>query len=122
MVKRFSTSAHHDPTITQKVRTLLYEAGHGDVVNEIIIDGMRDVEQMARGGLHDHEDRLKMLEDASRNRVTESGVWRIVKGKLDGEAVGWMKWGTRAALGGLGVAGLGLVGLLLKLAWKGWHA
>lgn len=122
MVKRFSSSAHHDPTITQKVRTLLYEAGHGDVVNEIIIDGMRDVEQMARGGLRDHEDRLKMLEDAARNRVTESGVWRIVKGKLDGEAVGWMKWATRAALGGLGAAGLGLVGLLLKLAWKGWHA
>jgi hypothetical protein len=122
MQRRFSTSAHHDPTITQKVRTLLYESGHGDMVNEIIIDGMRDVEQMSRTGLSDHEKRLLMLEEAERNRVTESGVWRIVKGKLDGEAVGWMKWGTRAALGGLGVAGLGLLGWILKLAWKGLHA
>ena len=122
MIKRFSSSSIHDPTITQKVRTLLYEAGHGDVVNEIIIDGMRDVEQMARGGLSDHDRRLKMLEDAERNRVTESGVWRIVEGKLDGKAVGWMKWGARAALGGLGAAGLGLLGWVLKLAWKGLHA
>jgi hypothetical protein len=122
MIKRFSSSGHHDPTITQKVRTLLYEAGHGDMVNEIIIDGMRDVEQMARTGLNDHETRLKMLEDESRNRVTESGVWRIVKGKLDSEAVGWMKWGTRAAIGGAGAAGLGLLGWVIKMVLKGMHA
>ena len=122
MVRRLATSTHHDPTITQKTRTILLENGDIDVVVETVIDGMRDVEQMARSGLNDHDTRIKMLEDAERNRVTESGVWRIVKGKLDGEAVGWMKWGTRAALGGLGAAGLGLLGWVLKLAWKGLHA
>jgi hypothetical protein len=118
VVKRFTTSSHHDPTITQKVRTTLYEAGHGDIVNEIIIDGMRDVEQMARGGLTDHEKRLLILEDAERKRVTETGVWRIVKGKLDGQAVDWAQWAIKGVLAVIGTA---LVGGLLKLAWKGLH-
>lgn len=121
--KRFTSSSHYDPTITQRTRTILLENGDIDVVVETLIDGMRDVEQMSRSGLSDHETRLKMLEDWRREpHVTESGVWRIVKGKLDGEAVGWVKWGTRAALGGLGAAGIGLVGLLLKFAWKGLHS
>jgi hypothetical protein len=117
--RRFTTSSSHDPTITQKVRQALYDSGNETLVHEIVVDGMRDVEQMTRTGLSDHEKRLLMLEEAQRDRVTESGVWRIVEGKLHGEAVGWMKWGTRAALGGLGAAGLGLLGWVLHLAWKG---
>lgn len=120
-MKRFSSSPRHDPTITQKVRTLLYDAGHGDVINEIIIDGMRDVEQMARGGLSDHEKRLLMLEEGQRERVTESGVWKIVKGRLDTQAVGWSSWAVKAALAGLGTALLGIIGWILTLAWKGAH-
>jgi hypothetical protein len=121
-VRRFASSSHHDPTITQKTRTILLENGDIDVVVETMIDGMRDVEQMSRTGLSDHEKRILMLEEAERNRITESGVWKVVKAKLDGEAVGWMKWGTRAAIGGLGAAGLTLLGYILKLAWKGMHA
>jgi hypothetical protein len=119
---RFSTSPHHDPTITQKVRTALYESGQGELVHEIVIDGMRDIEQMARGGLKDHSDRIKILEDAERARVTETGVWRIVKGKLDAEAVGWMRWATRAGLAALGSGALAGLAWLIRLAWKGAHS
>lgn len=124
VAKRFTSSSHYDPTITQRTRTILLENGDIDVVVETLIDGMRDVEQMTCSGLKDHETRLKMLEDWRREPrvIDESGVWRIVKSKLDGEAVSWMKWGTRAAMAGLGAAGLGLLGYVLKLAWKGLHA
>lgn len=122
MSRRFSTSPHHDPTITQKVRTALYESGQGELVHEIVIDGMRDIEQMARGGLKEHADRLQMLEDAERARISETGVWRIVKGKLDAEKVDWVKWGVRAGLAGLGTAFLSLMAVVLRLAWKGLHA
>ena len=121
MVKRFTTSSAHDPTITQRVRTALYDAGHGDIVNEILIDGMRDVEQMARAGLSDHEKRLLLLEETERKRVTETGVWRIVKGKLDEEAVDWVKWAVRAGLIGLGGAFLSLMAVIGRLAWRGLH-
>ncbi len=121
-IKRFTTSSHHDPTITQKVRTLLYDAGHGDVVNEILVDGMRDVEQMARGGLNDHEKRLLMLEEAERDRLTRTTVIELIKAKAHSNTAGWVKWGTRAMLAGLGAVLLSALGLLLKLAWKGLHA
>jgi hypothetical protein len=122
VAKRFTTSTIHDPTITQKVRTALYEAGHGDIVNEIIIDGMRDVEQMSRSGLNDHEKRILILEEANRARLTDSGVWKIVKGKLDAQAVGWGSWLVKSLLTGLGAALLAFLIWVGKLAWKGAHA
>lgn len=116
MVKRFTTSSSHDPTITQRVRTALYDGGHADLVNETIIDGLRDVEQMSRSGLKNHEDRLLILEQAERERLTKTGVWTFVKAKLDEEAVDWMKWAIR---GTLAVGGTAIIGTVLKLAWKG---
>jgi hypothetical protein len=121
MAKRFTTSSHHDPTITQKVRTALYDGGHADLVNEIIIDGMRDVEQMARGGLADHEKRLLMLEEAERDRLTKTTVLELIRIKDANETVAWVKWGKRAILGGIGTAVLGGIGWVLSLAWKGLH-
>lgn len=121
MVKRFTTSSSHDPTITQRVRTALYDAGHGDIVNEILIDGMRDVEQMSRTGLEDHGRRILMLEEAQRNRLTDSGVWKIVQAKLDKKTVDWVTWAVRAALGGIGLAFLSLLAVIGRLAWKGLH-
>lgn len=118
MVKRFTTSSSHDHTITQRVRTALYDAGHADLVNETIIDGLRDMEQMARSGLSDHEKRLAMLEEAQRARLTDSGVWKIVKGRLEAQTVDWVKWATRAAVAGIGGTLLAVVG---RLAWKGLH-
>lgn len=118
MVKRFTTSSHHDPTITQRVRTALYDAGHGELVDEALFEGMRDIEQMARDGLSDHEKRLLILEEAERDRLTKTGVWTFVKAKLDEKAVSGVSrilWGTGAVIGTLLITGL------LTLAWKGLH-
>ena len=100
-----------DPTITQKVRTALLEAGHSDLVVEQIGAQFRELEHQ----LYDARRDIKLLQDAERSRVTDSGVHRIVKAEFNRGAVDWMKWGTRAAV-------LAAGGLLVKLAWKGLHA
>lgn len=121
MVKRFTTSSSHDPNITSKVRTILYDGGHGDIVNEIIIDGMRDIEQMSRSGLTDHDNRLKMLEDSERDRLTKTGVIELIRLKAASDTIGWVKWGSRTALAALGTALLAMITWILSLAWKGLH-
>jgi len=120
--KRFTTSTRFDPSITQKVRTALYDGGHADLVNEIIIDGMRDVEQMSRSGLSDHERRIVMLEHDARERLTKTTVIELIKAKAAHDTQGWVKWGTRAMLAGLGTAALTVFGLLIKFAWKGFNS
>ena len=122
MTKRFTSSSHHDPTITQKVRQALYDSGNEDLVHEIVIDGMRDVEQMSRSGLTDHERRIKMLEDNYRDRWTESGIWAVVKAKYDARTVDWGKWAFRSAMAGIGAALLAGLAALGKLALKGLHS
>lgn len=87
---------------------------HIDRVREAVFDQAEDIANLKR--------RLKLLENAQIERVTETGVWRIVKSKLDAEAVGWAKWATRAMLAGLGTAALSLLGLLIHYAWKGLHS
>lgn len=121
MVKRFTTSTHFDATITQKVRTALYDGGHADLVNEIIIDGMRDVEQMARSGLSDHEKRLLMLEEAERERLTKTTVIELIRMKDAAETVSWVKWVKRGVLVGIGTLILSGITWVLSLAWKGLH-
>lgn len=120
-MKRFTTSSSHDPTITQKVRTALYDSGHADLVNEIIIDGMRDVEQMTRAGLTDHGKRLLMLEESERDRLTKTTVLELIRIKDASETVSWVKWAKRAALAGIGTSILAGIGWVLSLAWKGLH-
>lgn len=122
MVKRFTTSSSYDPTITQRVRTALYESGHIDLINETIIDGMRDVEQMSREGLSKHEKRLLMLEEAERDRLTRTTVIELIRLKDANETDEWVKWGKRAILGSLITAILAGIGWVLGLAWKGLHA
>jgi hypothetical protein len=46
--------------------------------------------------------RLLALEAAERERLTETGVWSIVKEKLEAETVDWVKWLIRASVVGLG--------------------
>lgn len=120
-MKRFTTSSSHDPTITQKVRTALYDSGHADLVNEIIIDGMRDVEQMTRAGLTDHGKRLLMLEEAERDRLTKTTVLELIRIKDANETVSWVKWAKRAVLGGIGGFILAGISWVLSLAWKGFR-
>lgn len=65
---------------------------------------------------------IQALKNTNVNRYTDSGIWRVVKGKLDEEAIDWAKWMVRAGLAGLGTAFLSLMAVVLRLAWKGLHA
>lgn len=62
------------------------------------------------------EKRLKILEDNWRDRpwVTETGVWPIVKAKLEEETIDWMKWGIRAFFCGVGAFMLSGVGWVIS--------
>lgn len=120
-MKRFSSTSHFDPTITSKVRTALMEDGHYDLVTEQIIDGIRDIESMSRSGLTDHEKRIKILEDAERERLTQTSVTRLIDAKLTASAAGWGKWAIRGALAGLGTALLAGFFHICALALKAVH-
>lgn len=122
MKQRFTTSSHYDMTITQRVRNVLMEGGHYDLVAEQMVDGLRDIETMARSGLKELSERVKALELEREEFMKESGVIRVFDKKSNEQSVGWMKWGTRAALAGIGTALLGVIGWVLRLAWKGLHA
>ncbi len=100
----------YDPTITQRVRSALIDAGHPDLAIETISAGMREIETELARLKRD----VKILQDAERDRLTQTGAWTFVKAKLDRESVNWMKWGIRATLAAVAA-------LLLKLAWKGLH-
>ena len=97
-------------------------SGQADRVNENLIESMRDIEQMARGGLNGHEKRIVMLEEAERERLTKTTVLELIRIKDAAETVKWVKWSKRAALAGLGASMLGGLGWVLQLAWKGLHA
>jgi hypothetical protein len=60
---------------------------------------------------------IQALKNENAERVTESGVWTIVKNKLDAEAVSWMKWGIRISVGSLLTAMLTGIGWLIKKAF-----
>lgn len=58
--------------------------------------------------------RLKILEDAERDRLTKTGVWMIVKEKLEAETVDWVKWAVRAAFAGFGSLMIGIAGWVIS--------
>jgi hypothetical protein len=62
--------------------------------------------------------RLQILEDAERKRLTETGVWRVVRDKLDDEAIDWVKWGVRAAFCGFGTLMLSGMGWIIARIFK----
>jgi hypothetical protein len=121
MVKRFTTTPHTDFSITSKVRTVLMEGGHYDLVAEQLVDALRDIERMARSGLDEHGKRIKMLEDAERQRLTDTGVMRLIDAKLTSKVAGWMKWAIRGLIGAIGTALLAGFYEICKLAWLGAH-
>lgn len=97
-----------NPTITQKVRQALLEDGHSDLVVEQLAGHFREIETRIERLERD----VKLLQDAERERLTESGVFRIVESRFNKGAVDWMKVAVRAGL-------IGACGLVLKFAWKG---
>jgi hypothetical protein len=101
-----------DPEITQRILAAIDRSEdphlHIDILRRAVYKQAVKIQQMGRA--------LKTLQDAERDRLTRTGVWTIVKGKLDERAVGWVQWAIR---GTLAVAGTAIIGTLLKLAWKG---
>lgn len=69
------------------------------------------------------EKRLKILEDAERDRLTETGVWDFLQAKMNKIAVKRaVRLGSKFIHWVIGVVGVGvlyLLVLLFKLAWKG---
>ena len=76
------------------------------MIVELISAPIRELEE--RVALNERD--IKLLQGAEVQRVTATGVWTIVKGKLDEEAIDWVKWGIRgaaAAIAGSLLPGLG---------------
>lgn len=100
-----------DPTITQKVKNALYDAGREDLVEALMESGLKELEEQ----VDLLKKRLVALEQEKVKWQTESGVYRILDKKVTKAAFNWMRWAIR---GTLSVIGLGI----LKLAWKGLHS
>ena len=84
----------------------------------VYIDSLRqEVYELGEQLEGDVYKRLKILEDAERERLTKTGVWSLVKMKLDEEAVDWVKWGIRAIAAGLGASLLTAMGWLIAKAF-----
>ncbi len=86
---------------------------HIDRVREEVFEHLQRLEGLER--------EVQALKNTNATRWTESGVWKVVKAKLDEEAIDWMKWGIRAALAGLGSAMLAVIGFVFELTWKALH-
>jgi hypothetical protein len=107
-----------DPTITQTIELALRDAGRDDLVDALRKAGMRDLEE----DLHKATQRIHALELEKVKFLTESGMFRALDKRAGKLAINWGKKAMQAAAG---AAGLGLVSgliLLIKFAWKGWHA
>lgn len=107
-----------DPTITQRVKNALYEAGREDLLEALRDSGMAELEE----DLHKAKERIKALEIEKVNWLTESGMFRAIDKRAGKVAVGWGKKALQAAAG---AAGLGVVSLLvwiIQLAWRGWQS
>ena len=107
-----------DPTITQKVKNALYEAGRKDLVDALRDSGMAELEEE----LHNAKERIKALELERVNWLTESGMFRALDKRAGKVAVSYGKKALQAAAG---AAGLGIVSLVIwgiKLALKGWQS
>jgi hypothetical protein len=102
-----------DPNITSRILAAIDRSDdphlHIDILREADLEQSEAIQQLQRD--------VKLLQDAERKRLTDTGVWKIVKGKLDQETVDWVKWAVRAALAGLGTGGLALLAWLLKFVW-----
>jgi hypothetical protein len=104
-----------DPMITQRVLAAIDKSDdphlHIDILREELNRQSEAMQVMARD--------IKLLQDAERDRLTETSVIRTVKEEFSNREINWMKWAVRAVLAGVGTALLGGAGWVIKLAWKG---
>jgi hypothetical protein len=103
-----------DPTITQKIKNALYEAGREDLVNALMDSGLRELEE----NFDRLQKRVLGLEQERAKFQTESGVHRIIDEnrlkQLGKSAVDWSRWLVRA----IGVALVGAAGAAVGHLWK----
>jgi hypothetical protein len=97
--------------ITQRVLAAIDKSSdphlHIDILRAEIYRQSQAMEDMARD--------IKLLQDAERERLTRTGVWTLVKQKLEEETIDWVKWGIRGTIGTVGVL---LITGLFRLVWK----
>lgn len=92
------------------------------------VDAYQHIDR-TRQEVYEHLVRLEVLEremiavkNSVRGELSDTGIWDVVKAKLDGKtvesAIDWRTWAIRGVLGSLG--GLTVLGIvfLLKTAWK----
>lgn len=107
-----------DPTLTQRVLAAIDKSDdphlHIDILRRELYEQAEAMQAMARD--------IKLLQDAERERLTATGAWTLVKAKLEEEAIDWVKWMIRGTVGALGLALVGALGLIGRLAWKGLHS
>lgn len=117
-MSRFRGKIPFDPSITQKVKNALFEAGREDLLDALRDSGMAELEE--------NYDLLKKrviaLEQEKVNWVTESGVYRAIEKKAGKIAVNWGKLAARGLIAAAGAALLAGFAWLVKMAWKGLHA
>jgi hypothetical protein len=89
-----------NPNETQDIRHTLIEAGRQDLADGIIMRGIRNLE--ARIDAMELE--VNGVKQSLREQYTDSGIWAVVKSRLDSQKVGWLKWGIRLLLMGIGGA------------------
>jgi len=114
-MSRFRGKAPFDPSITQKVKNALFEAGREDLLEALRDSGMAELEE----NYDLLKKRVVALEQEKVNWVTESGVYRAIEKKAGRVAIDWGKWAIK---GTLGAAGAAILAWVLRLAWKGLHA
>lgn len=105
-----------DPSITQKVKNALYEAGREDLVEALRDSGMAELEEE----LHKAKERIHALELEKKNWLTESGMFRALDKRAGKVVVGWGKRMLHALVAAAGVGILSGLVWVAKLAWKGY--
>ncbi len=83
---------------------------HIDHVREEVFDQRQELDELQK--------RVKILEDAERERLTKTGAWTFVRAKLDAEAVSWRKWAVSAGLLGMGAGMIKAAEWLIRKAMQ----
>ena len=96
-----------NPDITQRVRKAIGNSTDRTLVTDVLERGIKECENE----IESLRKRVKMLEDANRQRLTESGVLRIVSAASVKEKVHYLTWILRAAL-------VPMVGASLAYLWE----
>lgn len=104
-----------DPNITQRVLAAIDKSDDP----HLHIDILREETHRQSIAMQVMERDIKLLQDAERERLTETSVIRTVAAEFSRREINWMKWAVRSALGGIGAALLAVLGWVFKLAWRG---